>query len=110
MEPENLESSKPVEGSPSFFVRTPASLDTLLEREPTAMVCTLCHDPILHGQVTSGVRLATDEEVVGHYTCVCNYLGPERTLAAIMEGILPALNPKTLVNGRAPGWEKLFGL
>ena len=83
----------------------------MLEERVTAQACMVCGQPIKHGQVVSGVRdLADDaDEVIGHYACIVIMLGPEKTLQAILSHRLPAIDPTTLVDGRVPGWEKLFG-
>ena len=79
------------------------------EERITAAVCTVCHQPIKHGQVISGARMSEDaEEMVGHYLCITQELGPEKTLQAILTHMLPALDPTTMVDGRVPGWQKLF--
>lgn len=80
------------------------------EERITAQTCGVCHLPIKHGQVISGARYTPDaDEVVGHYACIVRMLGPEKTLQAILAGQLPAIDPTTLVDGRMPGWEELFG-
>ena len=79
------------------------------EERITAAVCTVCHQPIKHGQVVSGARMSEDaEEMVGHYLCIVHELGPEKTLQAILAHRLPALDPATMVDGRVPEWQNLF--
>lgn len=84
--------------------------DTASEERITAARCPICARPIKHGQITSGVRLTPEvDEVFGHYACVVQALGPEKTLTAILTQKLPAIDINTLVDGRVPGWERLFG-
>ena len=93
----------------SLFFKGTLSIDDLVTSS-TGALCSLCNRDIMHGQTTSSVRLIKDnEEIHGHYACVIAKLGPEATLAAIQEGILPALNVKAMVDHRVPGWEKLSG-
>lgn len=84
--------------------------DTPSDERVTAAKCGVCGQPIKHGQVVSGVLPPdADTEIVGHYACVVQALGPTRTLAAILAHQLPAIDTATLVDGRVPGWEQLFG-
>ena len=84
--------------------------DTLPEERVTAQTCGACGQPIKHGQIISGARVSPEsQEVVGHYACIVQMLGPEKTLQAILAHELPAIDPATLIDGRVSGWEKLFG-
>lgn len=84
--------------------------DTFPQERVTARACDVCHKPIKHGQIVSGAREFPDSgEVIGHYACIVLMLGPEKTLQAILAHLLPAIDPATLVDGRVPGWENLFG-
>jgi hypothetical protein len=81
-----------------------------MEERVTAAKCGVCGQPIKHGQLVSGARLTPDaQEVVGHYACIVQMLGSEKTLTAILAHQLPAIDVTTLVDGRVPGWERLFG-
>ena len=93
----------------SLFVKTGLTIEQLMN-SATGASCQLCGHDILHGQTISSIRLVDgNHEVYGHYQCVTETLGPVATLAAIQEGLLPALNTKTMVNHRVIGWEKLSG-
>jgi hypothetical protein len=65
--------------------------------------CDVCEKPVEHGQVSSGVPLADGSQVIGHYQCVVDFLGPERELEALERGFLPKTMPP-LINGREPKW------
>jgi hypothetical protein len=81
----------------------------------TGEMCTLCNQPILSGQLVSGVlrdhapalneegaRTSDEGYVYGHFPCVLQHLGPEDALKAVQRGDLPSINPDDLMDGCLP--------
>jgi hypothetical protein len=65
--------------------------------------CDGCHEPLSSGQLYSGIALAEGESIAGHYLCVMKMLtdrDPLLALKAIQKGVLPNIDPETIVDGK----------
>ena len=59
-------------------------------------ICMGCGNGVVPYQLYSGVALSPTESIAGHYRCVVQLLGPERTLKAFTLGLLPLIQADEL--------------
>lgn len=64
-------------------------------------VCKHCAEPMEFGQLGSCLWFL-GQLYTGHYLCVLDALGPEATLRAIQAGVIPMIDPASLVHHRLP--------
>lgn len=68
-------------------------------------ICDGCKKSLESGELYSGLALGEHEAIAGHYLCVLKMLtdrDPLLALKAIQKGMLPNIDPETIVDGKLP--------